>query len=132
MKPRLWAWDLYDSLRYGSANVLRWLLALAATIHSLLIILSPPMDDLVWAAIFGLDAVCLWWRIFDTVPRVSWAYAINITTVALWGSVTYGLTKSGDALGMLLPCLTGYIILTLMALIMVFRTEATRRDRGSA
>jgi hypothetical protein len=123
---------LYDALRYGTSTTIRWLMALAATIHGILIVFSPPEDDAIWAAIFFLDAFCLWWRIFDPVPRVWWAYTINIATVALWGSVTYGFAVTGTPLRPPLPILTGYIILTLMALIMVFRTEATRRDRGTA
>lgn len=132
MKKYLWAWDLVDSLRFGSSTTVRWLLALASTLHGVLIILSGADDRPLWAAIFLTDAFALWWRIIDATPRIAWAYAINISTAALWASVTYGFVVTATPAAMPLPVLTGYVILTLMALLSAMRTEVTRRDRGSA
>jgi len=132
MTNRLWAWDLWDSLRYGSATTLRWLLAFAATLHGLLILISQPPGAAIWTAIFLLDGFCLWWRIFDSSPRVGWAYTVNVSTTALWASVTYGLYASAYSYWPILPVLTGYIVLTIMSFISTLRTEATTRDRGHA
>lgn len=146
MKMPPWSWDLIDALRYGSAMPYRWMLAVSATVYAILTALGPSLEDaspvivqtsLVlssgwkwgWALVFATDALCMWWRIFDRAPKLIWAWGINIATTSLWGGVTVATIT---ATGSIAPGVTGYIVLTLMAFVVLCRTEATARDRVTA
>lgn len=135
--------DLTEAIKWGSSMNLRLILAVAATLYALLVILNPNyswrdpsniIKDHVssltpWAAMFALDAFCIWWRIFDTRPRVWWARIINIYTFALWFSLVAVTTST---LGYVSPDSTGEIIICLMAAWVAFRTDSTQRDKETA
>ncbi len=135
--------ELLRVVRSGSAMNLRALLALAATTYAVLTLWAPtyswrdpstivkdhtPSLSL-WAAMFGLDAFCLWWRILDSTPRIWWARLINVYTFALWFSLV-GVTAS--TLGYLSPDSTGELILCVMAAWTAFRIDSTPLDKETA
>lgn len=130
--------DLKLALMYGSMMPLRWALALGSTIYCVFTLFGPDASGSLvlasgwrcgWAAVFGLNAFCQWWRIFDAQSRRWWALFTNLLTVCLWGGILVGTALASNYLS---PGLTGYIILELMAVLVFFRTEFTPRDKDTA
>jgi hypothetical protein len=148
--------DIMQAIRYGTNIFPRSILALASTLYCIFSLLGPtyptPSDlalaeaanssifngqiahfstlqMLIVAFIFGLNAVLLWWRIFDSHARLWPARLINYFTACLWVTVT-GATIY--AYGWLLPSCVGEIMLALISLHALTRTDYTTRDRETA
>jgi hypothetical protein len=139
--------DFMQALKYARTLYPRALLALASTLYALFTAFGPDLAHyqfqgklphslvlpdnykFVAAALFGLDAFCLWWRIFDSKPRVVWATFINLLTAGLWLTVTVASIFLYDELW---SENVGEIMLTLTALYTLTRTDYTTADRGSA
>jgi hypothetical protein len=142
--------DLTQALFYARTMFQRAFLALAASLYAIFTALGPDLSTFApgcdaahlphslvlppyykWiaAAVFGLNAGCLWWRIFDRTARVAWATVINLTTAGLWLTVTvasvfiYHEVWSENV---------GEIMLTLTALFVLTRTDLTAIDKGTA
>ena len=138
--------ELAQVLRFARTLYQRAFLALAATLYAMATalgpdlhsavacncghsILLPPYYKWVAASLFGLDALCLWWRILDPIPRVVWATVINGATAVLWLTVTVaGLAVYGQGWSENV----GEIMLTLTALFVLTRTDYTDVDKGTA
>lgn len=147
--------DLAEALKYASTLFQRGMLGIAALLYAVFMLLAPhvasPADMVLamaageakgcqailltteqrWtiAALFALDSVCIFWRIFDPVARVGWGRVINFSTACLWATVT-GATLY--AYGRPLPDAVGEIMLTLLALHTLTRTDLTTIDRRNA
>lgn len=140
MRLRINMRPTYEALRYGSALVVRMLLALATSLFALFTVLGSVTPEhapyvLVsgfrygWVAAFALDAMALWWRLADPHPRPVIAGTINVVTFALWVGITGGTILAARRID---PDIVGYIIICLMSLHVVVRTELTTRDRETA
>jgi hypothetical protein len=136
--------DVVQAFRFASNLFQRSALAIAATLYAVMTLFAPdtlsahnthaalvfaPEQKYILAAIFGLDAACLWWRLADPVARLWWARAINGGTALLWVLVT-GLTLY--VYGRPLPDAVGLIMLSFTALYTTIRTDYTARDRQTA
>ena len=139
--------EFIHALKTARTMYPRSVLALAATLYAIFTAFGPdlahyqslgsvphslvlPADyKLVAAGLFGLDAFGLWWRIFDSKPRLVWATVFNFLTAGLWLTVTVVSITLYDEL---LSENVGEIILTLTALYTLTRTDYTPADRGSA
>ena len=84
---------------------------------------------LVIAGAFALNSACIFWRIFDSRPRIWWARGINFSTACLWVTVT---AATLFVYGRPLPGAVGEIMLTITALYTLTRTDFNDRDRRSA
>lgn len=137
--------ELTQAIKFARTMYQRAFLALAATLYSVLTafgpdghtvttcncghIILPPYYKWVTAAVFALNALCLWWRIFDHTPRIVWATVINASTAILWLTVTVaGLAVYGQVWSENV----GEIMLTLTALFVLTRTDYTPLDKGTA
>lgn len=137
--------DLTQAIKFARTLYQRAFLALAATLYAVLTaigpdasstlgdhcghIILPPYYKWVAAGLFALDALCLWWRIFDSTPRLVWATLINAGTAVLWLTVTVaGLAVYGQVWSENV----GEIMLTLTALFVLTRTDYTALDKGTA
>lgn len=138
--------DLRHELKYGSVLPSRFGLAIAATLYAILAWVSPDLSGVPrpadigsyvllsgwkdgWAAVFALNAFCLWWRVFDSKPRLVWAALINLSTLALWVGMTGGTVMVSMHST---PEITGHIFVCLIALHTFLRTEFTSHDRDTA
>lgn len=139
--------DFVHAIKTARTMYPRSILALAATLYCIFTLFAPDLAHyqavgkmphslmfpnnykLVVASVFGLDAFGLWWRIFDSKPRVVWATLFNILTAGLWLTVTVVSITMYDQL---LSENVGKITLTLTALYTLTRTDYTPADRGSA
>lgn len=131
----------YEGIRYGSTIAVRMLLAIAATLYAVFTTAAhviPSADTTYvlvsglrhwWALAFAIDAVFLWWRLFDPHARPAVAAVINISTFGLWAGVTGGTILTAPHVD---PDFVGYIITCIMALHAVVRTDLTPRDRETA
>lgn len=139
--------DIMEALKYSNNLYARIILALASTLYAVFTMFGPPPDAYVmvdgyakflpvppyhnWQVIliFGINAALLWWRIFDSKPRIVAARLINYLNALLWVLVclfsifVYGEPLADNA---------GKIVLTLVSLHMLTRTDYNFRDRGSA
>lgn len=139
--------DFVQVLKYARTLYQRSMLALASTMYAVFTLFAPNLETyqyvgnlphnlvlpehykLVVAAVFGLNAVMSWWRIFDDKARVAWGTITNIMTAFLWLTVTmvsilvYAQPWSANV---------GEIMLTLTAFYTITRTDYTSADRGSA
>lgn len=143
--------ELTQAMKFARTLYQRAFLAVAATLYAVLTafgpdvhsrlacacnglchcghILLPPYYKWVTAGVFALDALCLWWRIFDPTPRLVWATVINATTAVLWLTVTVaGLAVYGQVWSENV----GEIMLTLTSLFVLTRTDYTPLDKGTA
>lgn len=139
--------DITQALKFARTLYQRAFLALAATLYCLFTAMGPDIQSFVlctssphhivfppyykWmvTALFGIDAICLWWRIFDPIARVVWATVINVATAAMWLTITI----TGLAIyGQLWSENVGEIMLTLTALFVLSRTDYTAVDKGTA
>lgn len=141
--------DLKDALSTASVMPFRVLLAFASAVYAVLTMYGwltltdctrcSPVTAYVlqsgwgygWAMIFGLNSLCMWWRILDDSPvlthsRRAWAIGINIFTVSLWGTLTVATMITGPVIA---PGIVGYFNLDIMAALVLARTEWTWRDR---
>jgi hypothetical protein len=133
--------DIWLAARFGTALTNRLWLALAATLYAIFTGLgmdTPSYDAAyvlcsghrwLWAAIFTVDAIALWWRLFDVKPRPIWAASTNVGTFALWVGITGGTVMNAQYLD---PDLVGYILFCLVAFHALIRTDLTVRDRETA
>lgn len=139
--------ELTQAIKFARTMYQRALLALASTLYAIFTALGPDLSQVTYcdhlphslifppyykwiaAATFALDAVCLWWRIFDYRPRVVWATLINIGTATLWLSVTLASVLIYDEVW---SENVGEIMLTLTALFVLTRTDYTALDKGTA
>lgn len=139
--------ELTQAIKFARTFYQRAFLALAATLYAVFTALGPdlatfdfcgqhphaivlpPYYKWVAAAVFGLDAICLWWRLIDPVARVVWATVINGVTAVLWLTVTIaGLAVYGQVWSENV----GEIMLTLTALFVLTRTDYNALDKGTA
>jgi len=144
--------DLAEALKYANNLFQRGALGIAAALYAIFVVMAPSVTsraDIALAAasgqvvgcqaillttdqkwvlgtIFALDAVGIFWRIFDPVARLWWGRAVNLGTACLWATVT-GATLF--TYGRPLPDAVGEIMLTLTALYTLTRTDFTARDR---
>lgn len=138
--------EIAHAMRFASNTFQRLILAVAASIYAITTAAGPDLSGSrapqvyqalvlssgykwVFAAVFALNAFCLWWRLLDSTPRVKWAFAINIFTAALW--VTIALATIATY-GAFLPDATGEVVLALTALFSMVRTNKTITDKGTA
>lgn len=138
--------EIAHAMRFASNTFQRLILAVAASIYAITTAAGPDLASShapqayralvlssgykwVFAAVFALDAFCLWWRLFDHTPRVTWAFVINIFTAMLW--VTIAMSTIA-VYGSFLPDATGEVVLALTALFSMVRTNQTITDRGTA
>lgn len=129
------------TLQTGTAMLNRMLLALASTLYALFTVVStyaPPPDSayvlvsghrLLWASIFAVDALALWWRLIDQTPRPHWALTINLVTFAIWVGISGGTVMVAQHVD---PDTVGYVLICIMALHALVRTDLTQRDRETA
>lgn len=123
-------------LQYGSNVPIRAALALAAMFWAfgLIVVAINPgqqayrlMSDahpLLWALVFGLDSVVLWWRILARKPRPHLGRMINAVTSTLWLSVTTSTLIDSGFLAA-----AGGMTFFLMSLWAAARTDLTNSDR---
>lgn len=139
--------DLAEVLRYAGTLYQRAFLALAATLYAVTTafgpnlatysycgnlphnIILPPHYEWVLAFFFGADATALWWRIWDTTPRVVWGTIVNFYTAVLWLTVTVAGVFVYDGVW---SANVGEIMLTLTSLWVLTRTDYNARDKGTA
>lgn len=138
--------EIAHAMRYASNTFQRFVLAIAASIYTITTAAGPDLTHSrapqayqalvlssgykwVFAAVFALDAFCLWWRLFDHTPRVKWAIFINIFTATLWTSIALATIAT---YGSFLPDATGEVVLALISLFSMVRTNKTINDRGTA
>lgn len=138
--------DVARAMRYASNTFQRFTLAVAATLYALTTAFGPNLEyshsvqayqalalssGYKWAvaAIFGLDAFCIWWRLWDKVSRVYWALAVNIFTATLWVSIAGATIATYKAF---LPDSVGEVMMALIALFSVVRTNKTVTDVETA
>lgn len=147
--------DLTEALKYASNLFQRGVLGIAAALYALFVLLAPdittradvalaaaagvatgcqaimmsPEQKWVIAGAFALDSACIFWRIFDPVARLWWGRFINFGTACLWSTIT-GATLV--AYGRPLPDAVGEIMLTLLALYTLTRTDLSAVDRRNA
>ncbi len=127
------------ALQYGSNMPIRVALALASTFWCLGLTLVAthhgeqicrPMSDShpdVWALVFALNALLLWWRIVDRKARPQIGRMINALTSALWLAITTATVIEAGFLAA-----AGAFTLFVMALWASFRTDLTTGDRETA
>ena len=138
--------DIFMSLRFASNTFNRVFLATASSLYAILTAIGPDLSNsgsvlayqaLVlssgtkwpFAALFGLNAFCIWWRLFDRRPRVIWAAIINVFTAVLWSSLT---AAEIYIYGRPLPDSVGEIMITFVAFFSAVRTLKTENDRVTA
>lgn len=139
--------NVLDALKYANNLYARLMLAVAATLYTIFTIFGPDPSTMTvvtnypylqvlppyfkWQVvlIFGVDAILLWWRIFDDKPRVIIAKCINFFNAVLWIMVVLLSIFVYDEL---LTDNVGKILLAAASLHMLTRTDYTPRDRGSA
>ena len=139
--------DFISSLKTARTMFPRSTMALASTLYALFTffgpslghyaygdklphsLVMPPEYKYVAAALFAFNAAGLWWRIFDTKPRIVWATIFNIMSAFLWLTVTVVSLVLYDELW---SENVGEIMLTLTALYTLTRTDYTIVDRGTA
>jgi hypothetical protein len=129
------------ALQTGTAFLQRIMLAFAASLYAVLTLLStraPSPDSayvllsghrIAWGVIFAVDALALWWRILDPRSRPHWAVTINLVTFAIWVGITGGTVMIAQHVD---PDLVGYVLICIMALHALVRTDLTQRDRETA
>lgn len=81
------------------------------------------------AGIFALDSALLFWRIFDVQSRLWWARGINFATACLWVTIA---AATLFVYGRPLPGAVGEIVLAIVSLYTLTRTDFTDRDRKNA
>jgi hypothetical protein len=133
--------ELVSTVQTGTAFLHRVMLAFASTLYAALTLLSthvPPPDSayvllsghrIAWGVIFALDGLALWWRIFDPRSRPRWAITINLVTFALWVGISGGTVMVAQHVD---PDIVGYVLICIMALHALVRTDLTQRDRETA
>ena len=146
---------LTEALKTADNLFQRGALGIAAALYAVFVVLAPDVasradvllaaaagkatgcqairltDSQKWAigAAFALDAVAIFWRIFDPVARLWWGRAVNFATACLWATVT-GATLF--TYGRPLPDAVGEIMLTLTALYTLTRTAFKALDGRQA
>jgi len=141
--------DLAEVLRYAGTLYQRAFLALAATLYAITTAFSPNLEGYVYctggklpnniilpqhqgfvlAVLFAADATALWWRIWDTTPRIVWGTIVNFYTAVLWLTVTVAGLFVYDGVW---SANVGEIMLTLTSLWVLTRTDYNARDKGTA
>lgn len=133
--------ELMIALQTGTPILNRMRLALASTLYAVFTAVStyaPPPDSayvlssghrLAWSAVFAVDGLALWWRLFDPQPRRLWSVIINLITFAIWVGITGGTVMVAQHVD---PDTTGYVLICIMALHALLRTDLTLRDRETA
>lgn len=148
--------NITQAFKFGTNIAPRAILAVAATLYCLTVLLAPvysgPADEeLARAAIphvylgqvmhlsppqmyliggfFALDGLLLWWRLFDPAARLWMARLVNYFTACLWVTIA-GATIW--AYGWFLPAAVGEVMLALISLHALSRTDYTDRDRETA
>lgn len=133
--------EVLNALRTGTPVLNRMRLALASTLYAVFTALStyaPPPDSayvlssghrLAWSVVFALDGLALWWRLFDPHPRRYWSIAINLITFAIWVGITGGTVMVAQHVD---PDIVGYVLICIMALHALVRSDLTQRDRETA
>lgn len=148
--------DLAEALKYASNLFQRGMLGIAATLYAIFVMLAPSVNGseslVIMAAtdagildchavlltvgqrsavtlIFAIDAALIFWRLFDPKPRIWWARIINFSTACLWTTVT-GITLYTYRWP--LPEAVGEIMLTIVSLYTLTRTDYSDRDRRVA
>lgn len=139
--------DITQALRYARTFYQRCFLALASSLYSVFTLCGPALETYTYcgplprnlvlpqhfkyvaAAAFALDAVMLWWRIFDNRARVAWATITNIITAGLWLTIT---VSNVAVYHQVWSANVGEIMLTLTALFVLSRTDYTAIDKGTA
>lgn len=100
-------------IKYGDTTTIRLLLANASFLYAALLCIYPDSfsrhgyelmaqaaDEAIWAALFIVHGIGVYWRIFDPVPRPKWALTVNTLGFLVWGVSTLAFNV---ALGRVTP-----------------------------
>jgi peptidoglycan/LPS O-acetylase OafA/YrhL len=123
-------------LQYGSNVPIRAALALAAMFWSFGLVFVATNDGhqlyrlmadshpLIWAIVFGIDSLLLWWRILDRKQRPHLGRLINALTSSMWLAITTATLIDSGFLAA-----AGGMTFFLMSLWAAARTDLTNSDR---
>ncbi len=133
--------DLRGALHHGNTIIARAFLSWCAIFQGAGYFLCSPsqltaptfnaLDDVVPIQVWGVGYLAIgvfgWWRVRSRTSRLGWAWAVNVSTFAIW--TWGGLVRVVNAPTSLL---SPYPLIFVLSLWCLMRTEATRRDVESA